>query len=126
MLLGLDRPKPYLEKQVASEILFKTINAGSRRYYQSSASVRFPKQYSIKMEDLGNGWRCQKLHNEIYLSWFVHNNFFLLSFISLCINTIQFGWKSKIIILNWCFVVDQKYSRHLNIKLMNYKSGKIK
>ena len=76
MLLRLDRPKPYLEKQVASEILFKTINAGSRRYYQSSASVRFPKQYSIKMEDLGNGWRCQKLHNEIYLSWFVYDNFF--------------------------------------------------
>ena len=98
MLLRLDRPKPYLEKQVASEILFKTINAGSRRYYQSSASVRFPKQYSIrKMEDLGNGWRCQKLHNEIYIVGFSFTTFFIIHF-SLCINTMQFGWKSKIII----------------------------
>ena len=62
MLLRLDRPKPYLEKQVASEILFKTINAGSGRYYQSSANVRFPKQYSIrKTEDLENGCLCQNL-----------------------------------------------------------------
>ena len=59
MLLRLDRPNPYLEKQVASEILFKIINTGSGRHYQSPVSVRFPKQDSIrKMEDLGNGWLC--------------------------------------------------------------------
>lgn len=81
MLLRLDRPNPYLEKQVASEILFKTINAGSGRHYQSSVSVRFPKQDSIrKMEDLGNGWRCQKLHNEIYIVGLSFTTFFYHSF----------------------------------------------
>ena len=83
--------------KVASEILLKAITAGSGRYYQSSASVRFPKQYSIrKMEDLGNGWRCQKLHNEIlYSSWFVCCNFFIMHF-SLCIKTIQCTISHKI------------------------------
>ena len=79
MLLRLDRPNPYLEKQVASEILFKTINAGSRRYYQSSTRVRFPKQYSIrKMEDLGNVWHCQKLHHEIYIVGLSTTFFFII------------------------------------------------
>ena len=76
MFHRLDRPNPYLEKQVASEILFKQ----SMLDLDDIINHQPVSVSQNNMEDLGNGWRCQKLHNEIYIVGLSFTTFFYHSF----------------------------------------------